>query len=293
MLGKRLLVAYLAVKTQADGETGSGDLGSGDFGSGDAGSGSIEGTLDAVQSIVGLDTTFTVLRAPDDAASLPVHLGSVVDVIGAAFFQAADGSLSAFWAAGHADFAWEAAREELMQVVVNAQAENSTVRSVNPTVTSGGQPFRYLVEAYATPPPPPPLPPPSAPPPSDPPPSGPPPTPPPPQEPHLSPPSPQPPPSPALPPSQPPLPGSPPSTGPTPVRVLPSVVSGLGNATLGMRAGERRWVHIPPREGFWEVGFPAYGNLRHTFPAVPINSTIVFDLVCVGVWPVAEVAPVA
>ena len=61
------------------------------------------------------------------------------------------------------------------------------------------------------------------------------------------------------------------------------MVAGLGNASLGMRPGERRWVVIPPEEGFWSTGFPAFGNLHHTFPGVPRESTIVVDMTCVKV----------
>jgi len=61
------------------------------------------------------------------------------------------------------------------------------------------------------------------------------------------------------------------------------VVVGLDRASVGMRVGERRWVIIPPPEGFWSDGFPAHGNLGHRFARVPNASTIVFDMRCADV----------
>ena len=265
------------------GDDGSAAFGSGDDGSGDSGSGRGRDESNGTHSIVGIRTTFKILRRPVDAGSTPVTLGSAVDVTATAYFEV-DGGLTAFWTTGYSDFVWHAADAPLTRAVIAAQLVSASVESANPPWTSGGQePFRYLVEPYRTSPPPPPRPPPLPPPPAVPPPSAPPLMPPPPHEPHFSPPSPCPPPSPEVPPAQPVA-----TAVMTPISdardsILPGVVAGLGNASLGMRVGERRWVSIPPAEGFWAGGFPSYGNLAHVFPSVPHNSTIVFDVQCIAI----------
>ena len=71
--------------------------------------------------------------------------------------------------------------------------------------------------------------------------------------------------------------------GAAPDNVGERVVDGWDRASVGMRQGERRWAVVPPAEGYWSGGFPAFGSLSNTHETVPRNSTIVFDFRCVYV----------
>ena len=71
--------------------------------------------------------------------------------------------------------------------------------------------------------------------------------------------------------------------GAAPDNVGERVVDGWDRASVGMRQGERRWAVVPPAEGYWSAGFPAFGSLRNTHESVPVESILVFDFRCVYV----------
>ena len=53
------------------------------------------------------------------------------------------------------------------------------------------------------------------------------------------------------------------------------MIRGLDTGCLGMQAGEKRVLTIPPEEGYGKCGFPAWG--------VPPEATLRFTVDCVGV----------
>lgn len=61
------------------------------------------------------------------------------------------------------------------------------------------------------------------------------------------------------------------------------VIHGWDAASVGIRAGERRLITVPPGDGYWSGGYPSYLDLGRRFPHVPKDATLVIDLQCIEV----------
>ena len=99
-------------------------------------------------------TEFVTVEPPTDGTSKPADNGTAVGVRVTAFYRTSNGSLSAFWVAGHSGFPFRGSHREpeatddapIMQSVIDARGYDDHVLAVNPAATSGVQtPFRYVV----------------------------------------------------------------------------------------------------------------------------------------------------